>query len=123
MSLVQRITVITATVMVAGPLSMSAAHASDGDSGPGGVLSNLAGRNSSGHANLCGTGQAGSPEGPDLQDIRQEGATMVTTRDHPVVACCLTCCTPAMPRCHSNNCGNEAVSALSKTTCVVVDAP
>ncbi|MFJ3446085.1 hypothetical protein ACIPM2_33490, partial [Streptomyces sp. NPDC086081] len=29
----------------------------DGDAGAGGVLSNLSGRNSSGHANLCGTGK------------------------------------------------------------------
>ncbi|MCZ9346590.1 hypothetical protein NGM37_53685, partial [Streptomyces sp. TRM76130] len=39
------------------PAGAASAQSGDGDAGAGGVLSNVSGRNSSGHANLCGTGK------------------------------------------------------------------
>src|ERR671915_494364 len=48
---------LAGAMLLAAPLGSAAAHGGDSDAGTGGLLSNVSGRNSSGHANLCGTGK------------------------------------------------------------------
>ncbi|MGI5165759.1 hypothetical protein ACQEU3_15500 [Spirillospora sp. CA-253888] len=109
--------------MMAAPagLALTLAYAGDGDGGPGGVLSNLTGRNSSGHANLCGTGKLAilkertcvtedtGDGGKGGDYVGRSGGTLSN----------LLFARNASG--HSNNCGNETVSVMSTTTCVTVD--
>ncbi|MBV2364205.1 hypothetical protein ACFPZ0_00365 [Streptomonospora nanhaiensis] len=125
MRTIQRATVVAATVfgILLAPVGLAVAHASTGDTdaGAGGLLSNLSGRNSSGHANLCGTGKVAvlkerncftedTGRGPGGGDVAgPSGGTLSN----------LLFARNASG--HSNNCGNETVSVLSRTTCVTVD--
>ncbi|MDA0565699.1 hypothetical protein LG943_15440 [Streptomonospora sp. S1-112] len=124
MRTIQRFTVVAATVfgILATPAGVALAHASTGDTdaGAGGLLSNLSGRNSSGHANLCGTGKVAvlkerecfthdTGNGPGGDVAGPSGGTLSN----------LLFARNASG--HSNNCGNETVAVLSRTTCVTVD--
>ncbi len=121
MRIARRFAVVTgiACAMAGGPLGAAAAQAADADAGAGGLLSNLSGRNSSGHANLCGAGKlsilkertgftygSGGPAG----DVAGPGGGILSN---------LLFARNASG--HSNNCGNETVSVLSRTTCITVD--
>ncbi|MFI7706582.1 hypothetical protein [Nonomuraea sp. NPDC049480] len=102
-------------------IATAGAHAGDDDGGTGGLLSNISGRNSSGHANLCGTGK--------LSLLKER--TCVTINEHAPgdagdssgssggILSNLLFARNASG--HSNNCGNETLSLLSRTTCITVD--
>jgi hypothetical protein len=121
MQTIRRIGVVAAavaTVMVTSAgFAMATPKPGDRDAGPGGLLSNVSGRNSSGHANLCGTGKVA---------VLKE-RTCVTKDQHPGqggdvsgpsggVLSNLVFARNASG--HSNNCGNETVSVVSRTTCI-----
>ncbi|CAL9468865.1 hypothetical protein SUDANB6_02794 [Streptomyces sp. enrichment culture] len=118
---VRRLAAVTsmAGMLMAASAGMASAQGGDVDGGPGGLLSNVSGRNSSGHANLCGTGKVavlkertcvtkdGGHQGGGDQVGPSGGilSNLVFARNASG---------------HSNNCGNETVSVMSRTTCVVV---
>jgi hypothetical protein len=119
---VRRIAVVAsmAGMLMTAPFGLVTAHAGDGDAGAGGVLSNVSGRNSSGHANLCGAGK--------LALFKER--TCVTHDDNsgrdgdqsgPAGGVLSNVLFARNATGHSNNCGNETVSVLSKTTCITVD--
>jgi hypothetical protein len=124
MQTIRKIFVVAAAV--AGIMTASAgigtagAEASDRDAGPGGLLSNISGRNSSGHANLCGTGKL---------SLFKERTCIAKDRHNPgkggdvagasggILSNLLFARNASG---HSNNCGNETISIMSRTTCVTV---
>ncbi|WP_049557609.1 hypothetical protein [Nonomuraea sp. SBT364] len=123
MQTLRKIVVVAAAVagVMATPVGIGAAgaHTGDRDGGTGGLLSNVSGRNSSGHANLCGTGKL---------SLLKERTCVTEDRHHPgggdvagpsggVLSNLLFARNASG---HSNNCGNETVSILSRTTCVTV---
>ncbi|MGC9377064.1 hypothetical protein [Streptomyces sp. MH13] len=119
---VRRIAVVASLVgaVLATPVSVAAAHAGDSDGGPGGVLSNLSGRNSSGHANLCGTGKVALLKDRTClsEDTSRGGGGDQAGASGGVLSNLLFARNASG---HSNNCGNETVSVMSRTTCVTVD--
>lgn len=126
MQTMRKIAVVAAAVagMLAAPVGISAAHAGgDRDGGPGGLLSNVAGRNSSGHANLCGTGK--------LAILKERTCVTKDLSHHgkhhkhgdevgPSGGVLSNLLFARNASGHSNNCGNETVSVLSRTTCITV---
>ncbi|WP_093797072.1 hypothetical protein [Streptomyces sp. Wb2n-11] len=122
MSTLQRIAVVMGAtgLILATPLGVAAAHTGDGDAGTGGVLSNLSGRNSSGHANLCGTGKVAlfKERTCVAHDGNKAGGGDYAGPSGGVLSNLLFARNASG---HSNNCGNETVSAFSRTTCVTVD--
>jgi hypothetical protein len=117
----RRIAVVASMVgMLMGvPAGLATAHAGDGDAGAGGVLSNLSGRNSSGHANLCGTGKlAFLKERTCVAEDNGKGGGDQAGPSGGVLSNLLFARNASG---HSNNCGNETVAVLSRTTCVTVD--
>ncbi|MGW0482158.1 hypothetical protein [Nonomuraea sp. NPDC003214] len=124
MQTLKKIVVVAAAVagVMATPAAVgaAAAHTGDRDGGPGGLLSNVSGRNSSGHANLCGTGKLA---------LLKERTCISEDRHHPGrggdvagpsggILSNLIFARNASG--HSNNCGNETISIMSRTTCVTV---
>ncbi|WP_253195089.1 hypothetical protein [Streptomyces sp. MP131-18] len=107
------------SVVVGGPLGLAAAQAADADAGSGGLLSNLSGRNSSGHANLCGTGKLSILKERTCFTYGSGGPTGDAAGPSGGILSNLLFARNASG--HSNNCGNETVSVLSRTTCVTVD--
>ncbi|GAA2454422.1 hypothetical protein [Streptomyces glaucus] len=117
----RRIAVMASMVgmLMAAPAGMATAHAADGDAGAGGVLSNLSGRNSSGHANLCGTGKlALFKERTCVTKDHGNGGGDVAGPSGGVLSNLLFARNASG---HSNNCGNETVAVFSRTTCITVD--
>ncbi|WP_344630117.1 hypothetical protein [Streptomyces glaucosporus] len=122
MSGVRGIAVIASVVgmMLVAPVGTAAAHAGDSDAGPGGVLSNLSGRNSSGHANLCGTGKVALFK--DRTCVTEDtGKGSGGDQAGPSGGILSNLLFARNASGHSNNCGNETVSVMSRTTCVTVD--
>ncbi|MEZ3181753.1 hypothetical protein KYY02_24655 [Streptomyces pimonensis] len=122
MNSARRMTVVASVVgmMLAAPVGMATAHAGDSDAGPGGVLSNLSGRNSSGHANLCGTGKVALlKDRTCVSEDAGKGSGGDQAGPSGGVLSNLVFARNASG--HSNNCGNETVSVMSRTTCVTVD--
>ncbi|MFJ8668948.1 hypothetical protein [Streptomyces sp. NPDC093600] len=118
----RRIAVVASMVgvVLTAPVCMAAAHAGDSDAGPGGVLSNLSGRNSSGHANLCGTGKVALFK--DRTCISEDtGGRSGGDQAGPSGGILSNLVFARNASGHSNNCGNETVSVMSRTTCVTVD--
>ncbi len=118
----RRIAVVASTVgmVLTAPMGLATAHAGDSDAGPGGLLSNLSGRNSSGHANLCGTGKVAL--------FKDRTCVSEDTGEHsggdqagPSGGILSNLLFARNASGHSNNCGNETVSVMSRTTCVTVD--
>ncbi|MGK5631997.1 hypothetical protein [Streptomyces sp. URMC 123] len=121
MSFAQRIAVVIAAAVVAAPLGMSAAQAGDRDGGPGGVLSNVSGRNSSGHANLCGTGKVALLKDRTCKSYDGNGRGHDGDHSGPAGGVLSNLLFARNASGHSNNCGNETVAVLTRTTCVTVD--
>ncbi|WP_220039754.1 hypothetical protein [Nonomuraea aridisoli] len=100
-------------------ITAASAHSGDRDGGPGGLLSNVSGRNSSGHANLCGTGKLA---------ILKERTCVTKHNGHakggdyvgPSGGVLSNLLFARNASGHSNNCGNETISLMSRTTCVTV---
>jgi hypothetical protein len=118
----RRMAVVASVVgmMLAAPAGVATAYAGDSDAGPGGVLSNLSGRNSSGHANLCGTGKVALlKDRTCLSEDTGKGSGGDQAGPSGGVLSNLVFARNASG--HSNNCGNETVSVMSRTTCVTVD--
>jgi hypothetical protein len=121
MKTMRRITVtaLTAGLLMGVPAGVASAHSGDRDAGPGGVLSNLSGRNSSGHANLCGTGKLSVlKERTCRTEDGHKGGGDETGPSGGVLSNLLFARNASG---HSNNCGNETVSVMSRTTCVTVE--
>ncbi|GAB2878747.1 hypothetical protein GCM10027074_53760 [Streptomyces deserti] len=117
----RRIAVVASMMglLMAVPAGLGTAHAGDGDAGAGGVLSNVSGRNSSGHANLCGTGKlALFKERTCVTEDNGQGGGDQAGPSGGVLSDLLFARNASG---HSNNCGNETVAMFSKTTCVTVD--
>ncbi|MGK4906238.1 hypothetical protein [Streptomyces albus] len=118
----RRLAVVASAVgmLMAVPAGMASAHGGDSDAGPGGVLSNLSGRNSSGHANLCGTGKLALFKDRTCvaADTGKGGGGDQAGPSGGVLSNLLFARNASG---HSNNCGNETVAVLSRTTCVTVD--
>ncbi|RKN45874.1 hypothetical protein [Streptomyces hoynatensis] len=109
----------TVGLLLALPAGMTTAAAADADAGAGGVLSNLSGRNSAGHSNLCGTGKlALLKERTCVSEDTGEGAGDVSGPSGGLLSNLLFARNASG---HSNNCGNETVAVLTRTTCVTVD--
>ncbi len=124
MQTIRRIAVITAAMaaITAAPAGITSASAGTGDrdAGPGGLLSNISGRNSSGHANLCGTGKlALFKERTCITEDRHHpgGGGDITGPSGGVLSNLLFARNASG---HSNNCGNETISIMSRTTCITV---
>ncbi|GAA2240921.1 hypothetical protein GCM10010145_03450 [Streptomyces ruber] len=117
----RRIAVVGSIVglLVAVPSGLATAHAGDGEAGAGGVLSNLAGRNSSGHADLCGTGKVALLK--DRACVSEDDGGAGGDQAGPSGGVLSNLLFARNASGHSNNCGNETVSVLSRTTCVTVD--
>ncbi|NGO14503.1 hypothetical protein G5C60_44670 [Streptomyces sp. HC44] len=119
---VRRIAVVAslAGMLMAAPLGMAAAQGGDGDAGAGGLLSNVAGRNSSGHANLCGAGNLAllKKNTCETYDEHKGGGGDQAGPSGGVLSNVFYARNASG---HSNNCGNETVSVLSETSCVAVD--
>ncbi|MFE6521309.1 hypothetical protein [Streptomyces sp. NPDC057794] len=117
----RRMAVVASLVgmLMAVPAGMATAHAGDGDAGAGGVLSNLSGRNSSGHANLCGTGKVALfKERTCVTEDDGRGGGDQAGPSGGVLSNLLFARNASG---HSNNCGNETVAVFSRTTCVTAD--
>ncbi|MFD5007735.1 hypothetical protein ACFWMV_33105 [Streptomyces mutabilis] len=118
----RRIAVVASMVgmVLATPVGVVEAQAGDRDAGPGGVLSNLSGRNSSGHANLCGTGKVALFKDRTClsEDTGESGGGDQAGPSGGLLSNLLFARNASG---HSNNCGNETVSVMSRTTCVTVD--
>ncbi|CAL9483137.1 hypothetical protein SUDANB58_03096 [Streptomyces sp. enrichment culture] len=118
---VRRLAAVTsvAGMLMAASAGLASAQGGDIDGGPGGLLSNVSGRNSSGHANLCGTGKLA---------VLKERTCVTEDRGHrgggdqvgPSGGILSNLVFARNASGHSNNCGNETVSVMSRTTCVVV---
>ncbi|GAB3207119.1 hypothetical protein ACQEU5_11030 [Marinactinospora thermotolerans] len=122
MQTMRRIAVVAATVagIMAAPvgLAVAAADTGDYDAGSGGLLSNLSGRNSSGHANLCGTGKVAIlKERTCVSEDHGSGGGDVAGPSGGTLSNLLFARNASG---HSNNCGNETVSVMSRTTCITV---
>lgn len=118
---VRRIAVVTSMVgaVLTASVSVAAAQTGDSDAGPGGLLSNLSGRNSSGHANLCGTGKVALfKDRTCLAEDTGQGGGDQAGPSGGILSNLLFARNASG---HSNNCGNETVSVMSRTTCVTVD--
>ncbi|MEV5432592.1 hypothetical protein [Streptomyces sp. NPDC052701] len=118
----RRVAVVTSVVgmVLAAPVGVATAHAADSDAGPGGVLSNLSGRNSSGHANLCGTGKVALFK--DRTCVAEDtGQSSGGDQAGPSGGILSNLLFARNASGHSNNCGNETVAVMSRTTCVTVD--
>lgn len=117
----RRFTAVASMVglMMAATAGVASAQGGDSDAGPGGVLSNVSGRNSSGHANLCGTGKLAlfKERTCVTKDGGHKGGDQVG-RSGGVLSNLLFARNASG---HSNNCGNETVSVMSRTTCVTVE--
>ncbi|MEU1132330.1 hypothetical protein ABZ383_21115 [Streptomyces sp. NPDC005900] len=95
----------------------SAAYAADQDAGPGGLLSNLEGRNASGHANDCGTADT------VLSDYTCVARHKDASRTHKgdqtgASGGILSNVLSRNASGHSNVCGTGLVTVLSRITCV-----
>ncbi|GHE36239.1 hypothetical protein GCM10018785_02450 [Streptomyces longispororuber] len=123
MHVMRRVAVVVSVVglLVTAPMGMAAAHGGDGDAGAGGLLSNVSGRNSSGHANLCGTGKLSLLK--DRTCLTRSARADASSGDHvgPSGGVLSNLLFARNASGHSNNCGNETVSVLTRTTCVTVD--
>ncbi|TDC23577.1 hypothetical protein E1265_12320 [Streptomyces sp. 8K308] len=106
-------------MLLAAPVGMATAQAADSDAGSGGLLSNLSGGNSSGHANLCGTGKLALLK--DRTCVTVDDGTVSGDQAGPSGGLLSNLLFARNASGHSNNCGNETVSVLSRTTCVTVD--
>ncbi|MBF8189549.1 hypothetical protein ITP53_28205 [Nonomuraea sp. K274] len=124
MQTIRRFAVIAAAVagimMSPAAITVAGAHAGDTDGGPGGLLSNVSGRNSSGHANLCGSGKLAVLKERTCvtKDLGRRGKGGDHTGPSGGVLSNLLFARNASG--HSNNCGNETISVMSRTTCVTV---
>jgi hypothetical protein len=83
------------------------------------VLSNLSGRNSSGHANLCGTGKVALFK--ERTCVTEDDGTGGGDQAGPSGGVLSNLLFARNASGHSNNCGNETVAVFSRTTCVTVD--
>ncbi|WP_165984434.1 hypothetical protein [Streptomyces sp. YIM 98790] len=108
-----------AAILLALPAGTATALDGDSDTGVGGLLSNLSGRNSSGHANLCGTGKLGLLK--ELTCVTEDTGHGGGDHAGPVGGLLSNLLFARNASGHSNNCGNETVAILTRTTCVTVD--
>ncbi|MEU0738701.1 hypothetical protein [Streptomyces sp. NPDC006134] len=109
-----------AGMLMAASAGMASAQGGDRDGGPGGLLSNVSGRNSSGHANLCGTGKLALFK--DRTCVTKDGGHKGGgDRVGPSGGILSNLVFARNASGHSNNCGNETVSVMSRTTCVTVE--
>jgi hypothetical protein len=117
----RRMAVVASMVgmLMAVPAGMTTAQAGDGDAGAGGVLSNVSGRNSSGHANLCGTGKLALFK--DRTCVAKDNGKGGGDKAGPSGGVLSNLLFARNASGHSNNCGNETVAVFSRTTCVTVD--
>ncbi|CAL9407661.1 hypothetical protein SUDANB145_01593 [Streptomyces sp. enrichment culture] len=117
----RRMAAVTSIVgmLMAAPAGMATAHAGDGDAGPGGVLSNVTGRNSSGHANLCGTGKVALFK--ERTCVTEDGGKGGGDQVGPSGGVLSNLVFARNASGHSNNCGNETVAVFSRTTCVTTE--
>ncbi|MEU2562103.1 hypothetical protein ABZ626_22605 [Streptomyces longispororuber] len=123
MHVMRRVAVVVSVVglLVTAPMGLAAAHSGDADAGAGGLLSNVSGRNSSGHANLCGTGKVSLLK--DRTCLTHSERAGASSGDHvgPSGGVLSNLLFARNASGHSNNCGNETVAVLTRTTCVTVD--
>ncbi|AJP02670.1 hypothetical protein ACFY4K_26370 [Streptomyces leeuwenhoekii] len=106
-------------MLMAASAGIASAQGGDSDGGPGGLLSNVSGRNSSGHANLCGTGKLALLK--DRTCVTEDEGKGGGDRVGPSGGVLSNLVFARNASGHSNNCGNETVSVMSRTTCVTVD--
>ncbi|KAB2350224.1 hypothetical protein [Actinomadura rudentiformis] len=125
MHTIRRVAVLAATAgwVLAAPVgaAMASPGSGDGDGGAGGLLSNLSGRNSSGHANLCGTGKVSVLKDRTCVTTDKHGAHKEGDHAGPSGGVLSNLLFARNASGHSNNCGNETVSVLSQTTCITKD--
>ncbi|MEU7137650.1 hypothetical protein [Streptomyces sp. NPDC046261] len=119
MSALKRFAVLSsmAAAILVSPAGIGAASADTIDAGAGGMLSNILGKNSSGHSNLCGANRMGllnertcvnrhaSHHGDDHQVTGPSGGLLSNIDSRNASG-------------NSNNCGTETVGILNHTTCI-----
>ncbi|RBQ21952.1 hypothetical protein DP939_04585 [Spongiactinospora rosea] len=102
--------------IVTAPAGAALAGTGDHDGGPGGLLSNVSGRNSSGHANLCGTGKIALLK--DRTCVTKDGHHHGGDLTGPSGGTLSNLLFARNASGHGNNCGNETIAVVSRTTCV-----
>ncbi|KNB53949.1 hypothetical protein [Streptomyces caatingaensis] len=106
-----------AVAVLASPAGIGAASADTIDLGAGGLLSNIDGRNSSGHANLCGTGRVSVLD--ERTCVTRHGSHHGGHRLTGPSGGLLSNIDSRNASGDSNNCGSDTVGVLNRTTCVV----